>query len=111
MSHLFGVVEGVQYKKSETIRPVMYQVCKKLGLTVVNEAFHQFDPHGTTGVLVLSESHFSVHTYPENSRIYLDLFCCSKDFKPAEAAKVIKDHFGGTFCWSHVERFNLIDTA
>jgi S-adenosylmethionine decarboxylase len=105
MSHLFGVIDGTIINTNEELRPIMYKVCDTLRLTVVNEAFHQFEPHGTTGVLVLSESHFSAHTYPESSKIYLDLFCCSKDFKPDKAADVIEGLFEGKFTWSYVKRF------
>ncbi len=106
MSHVFGVLTGIVIEKTETLRPMMYQVCEELKLTVVNEAFHQFEPIGTTGVLVLSESHFSAHTYPETSKVYVDLFCCSKDFKPDKAADVIKRLFKAEkFDWSYVQRF------
>lgn len=107
MSHLFGVIDGCTIETTEKLRPIMYKICEILNLTVVNEAFHQFQPQGTTGVLVLSESHFSAHTYPESSTIYLDLFCCSKDFKPDKAAEVIRREFGShcEFTWSFVERF------
>lgn len=107
MSHLFGTLSGIVIERTETLRPTMYQVCEELKLTVVNEAFHQFEPIGTTGVLVLSESHFSAHTYPESSKVYVDLFCCSKDFKPDKAADVIRILFRAeAFDWSYVQRFH-----
>jgi S-adenosylmethionine decarboxylase len=58
----------------------------------VNHAFHQFEPHGTTGVLVLAESHFSAHTYPEKNMIYIDVFSC-KEFNNDTVIKSIKDAF------------------
>jgi S-adenosylmethionine decarboxylase len=71
----------------------------------VAQAFHQFEPHGVTGVLVLAESHFSAHTYPEDNKVYLDVFCCSDDFDPELTAQVIEEEFmalEGT--WQIVER-------
>jgi S-adenosylmethionine decarboxylase proenzyme len=74
-------------------------------LTVVNKAFHQFEPFGVTGVLVLSESHFSVHTYPERDCIYLDIFCCADHFDPEEAGRIILTEFNGTGAdWQVVNR-------
>ena len=106
MSHLFGSLEGVTISRTEELEPLMEKVIHELNLTEVNRAFHQFEPQGTTGVIVLSESHFSAHTYPENEKVYLDLFCCSKDFKPDKAAEVIRTTFGARhFTWSYVERF------
>lgn len=106
MSHLFGCLEGVSIERTEQLVPLMEQVIMKLKLNEVTRAFYQFEPIGTTGVIVLSESHFSAHTYPESSKVYLDLFCCSKDFKPDKAAKTIQDEFGASdFKWSYVTRF------
>ena len=43
---------------------------------VVAESAHSFDPHGLTQVLILAESHFSVHTYPEHRYMSIDLYIC-----------------------------------
>lgn len=100
------MLEGnVVVKKVDELIPLMETVVSRLKLNEVSRAFHQFDPEGVTGVIVLSESHFSAHTYPEKDRIYLDLFCCSKHFDPNEAASVISDVFGADlFMWEHVKR-------
>lgn len=106
MTHVFGMLEGnVIIKHESELVPLMDEVVRRLGLHEVARAFHQFEPEGVTGVIVLSESHFSAHTYPENDRVYVDLFCCSKDFSPEEAASVISDVFGcELFMWEHVAR-------
>jgi S-adenosylmethionine decarboxylase len=106
MSHIFGVLRGTIIERSDELASILELIVDQLKLTEVNRAFHQFEPIGTTGVIVLSESHLSAHTYPEDSKVYIDLFCCSKDFKPDKAAEVIK----GTFCaemfqWECVYRF------
>lgn len=93
MHHILGVLHGVSIHRTEELAPLMEQVVKELRLTEVNRAFHQFEPFGATGVIVLSESHFSAHTYPENAKVYLDLFCCSKDFKPDKAKECIQRIF------------------
>jgi S-adenosylmethionine decarboxylase len=106
MSHVFGMLEGnVTIRKETELVPIMERIVKRLKLNEVARAFHQFEPEGVTGVIVLSESHFSAHTYPENDQIYVDLFCCSKDFSPDEAASVISEEFGcDMFMWEHVKR-------
>ena len=106
MSHLFGALQGITISTIEQLVEPMEKVISTLGLHEVTRAFYQFEPQGATGVIVLSESHFSAHTYPEDQRIYLDLFCCSKDFKPDKAADVIGDTFGASsFDWSYIKRF------
>ena len=71
----------------------MNRVAEKCGFTVVARAFHQFEPHGATGVLVLAESHFSAHTYPELNKVYIDVFCCSPHFDPVVCIDIIKEEF------------------
>lgn len=107
MSHILGVLEGgvSGFKNVHDLESTMENVVKELKLNEVSRAFHQFEPQGATGVIVLAESHFSAHTYPENDRIYVDLFCCSKDFSPEIAADVIAKKFNAEmFMWEHIRR-------
>lgn len=103
--HLVGTIEGVWVAKSRHLETIMNRIAERNGFTVVSSAFHQFEPHGTTGVLVLAESHFSAHTYPELNKIYLDVFCCSPNFDPEFCIATIEEEFaalGGV--WSVIDR-------
>jgi S-adenosylmethionine decarboxylase proenzyme len=53
------------------------------GATIVQSHFHDFNPIGTSGVIVLKESHLAIHTWPEHSFVSIDLFTCqdSIDFE------------------------------
>jgi len=93
MKHLIGYIEGVWVSKSSHLEVIMNRIAERCGFTVVGRSFHQFEPQGTTGVLVLSESHFSAHTYPELNKIYIDVFCCSPHFDPDLTALVIEEEF------------------
>jgi hypothetical protein len=69
------------------------------------ECGHQFEPYGYTYVFLLSESHMSVHTYPEYGSFYLDIFCCNKDFNPRKALETVKKLFGTDIVdWNIVDR-------
>lgn len=58
------------------IRKIM-QLCSQVGkFKVVKSCFHQFKPHGVSGVMVLKESHFSIHTWPEYKYAAVDIFLC-----------------------------------
>jgi S-adenosylmethionine decarboxylase proenzyme len=46
-------------------------------LTVVKKVEHKFSPHGETIVFILSESHFTIHTYPEHRYITMDIYVCN----------------------------------
>jgi S-adenosylmethionine decarboxylase proenzyme len=50
------------------------------GLHVLNSLEHRFEPVGLTYILLLSQSHLIVHTWPEYKTLILDLYVCSDDF-------------------------------
>ncbi len=50
---------------------------KTVGLNAVGHKFHKFDGGGITGMIVLAESHMSVHTWPENNYVTVDVYVCS----------------------------------
>ena len=60
------------------------QAVKESGLTVVDEGFYKFSPHGFTCFLLLAESHASLHAWPEYGYCAVDLFTCAigKDLIP-----------------------------
>lgn len=75
------------------VKPLLDIIIQKCDLHVVAEAGHQFEPFGATYVYVLSESHMSIHTYPEKNTAYMDIFCCNPNFDTEAAANIIKDVF------------------
>lgn len=54
----------------------MTEAALRAGATIVHDFFHQFSPQGVSGVLVLAESHFSIHTWPEQRYAALDFYTC-----------------------------------
>ena len=60
----------------EHIRSSMLQAVEEIGATLVGETFHRFAPQGVTGVVVIAESHLSIHTWPESGYVALDLYTC-----------------------------------
>jgi S-adenosylmethionine decarboxylase proenzyme len=53
--------------------------------TVVDYVFHKFAPHGLSGVVVISESHLAIHTWPEYGYAAVDLFTCGESVDPWDA--------------------------
>jgi S-adenosylmethionine decarboxylase len=105
MKHLVGHVEGVWVSTTSHLEAIMNRIAEKCRFTVVARAFHQFEPHGATGVLVLAESHFSAHTYPEKNMIYIDVFCCCPNFDPELTSRIILQEFSASHgSWNVVER-------
>ena len=73
------------------IREVMLAAANESGATVLGESFHQFSPQGVSGVILIAESHLSVHTWPEHGYAGADIFTCGTRVKPEKAAEVIVD--------------------
>jgi len=74
----------------EAVALLMHRGAQAAGATVVGEAFHRYFPQGVTGVLVLEESHFSVHTWPEAGYAALDFYTCGA-LEPERAARVVAE--------------------
>lgn len=60
------------------------------GATVCGKVFHHFSPQGVTGVVIIAESHLSIHTWPEYRYAALDIFTCSTRTDPMKAFERIK---------------------
>ena len=63
-------------QRVEPLRAMLLSATRDSGATVLADHFHQFEPHGVTGVLLLAESHLSIHTWPEEGLITVDVFTC-----------------------------------
>lgn len=65
--------------------------------TILNKMIHHFEPHGLTLLYLLSESHFSMHTWPEYNRIRIDFFTCdNNEHKCNRVITHLKNEFLGS---------------
>lgn len=64
------------------IEQYMNEAAIKCGATVVATKFHMFNPYGVSGVVIISESHLTIHTWPELGYAAVDLFTCGDTCKP-----------------------------
>ena len=49
-----------------------------MGATIVSSNFHQFNPYGVSGVVIIQESHLTLHTWPEYNYAAVDIFTCGE---------------------------------
>ncbi len=63
------------------------------GATIINSKFHKFSPQGVSGVVVIAESHLSIHTWPELGYAALDLYTCNLKMDIDKALEHIKETF------------------
>ena len=64
------------------------------GATVLGESFHPFHPHGVSGVVIIAESHLSIHTWPEHNYAAADIFTCGDSVQPEKAAQILIEKLG-----------------
>jgi S-adenosylmethionine decarboxylase len=72
----FWVGDADPLRWTETWEALLPEACRAAGATVLGARFHQFQPAGVTGIVLLAESHASVHTWPEAGLVTLDVFTC-----------------------------------
>lgn len=85
----------------EKVENIMVESANIANATIVKVMFHKFEPLGVSGVVVIAESHFSIHTWPEYGYAAVDLFGCgekilfdkalehiTKNFKPKKVTQI-----------------------
>jgi S-adenosylmethionine decarboxylase len=63
--------------RADVLRVLCLRAAVECGLTVLGDCFHQFEPQGVTGVVLLAESHLAVHTWPEHGYATIDVYACN----------------------------------
>jgi S-adenosylmethionine decarboxylase len=75
------------------VADALRQAARACGATVLETRLHPFDENdGVTGVVLLAESHVTIHTWPEHDYAAVDLFMCG-DCDPADGLPALKEAF------------------
>jgi S-adenosylmethionine decarboxylase len=77
----------------DAIEEVMVGAAKAMRATLVSVHFHQFNPHGVSGAIVISESHLTIHTWPEFGYAAIDVFTCGDVIDPWQAHRHMREYF------------------
>ena len=64
------------------IEEIMLKSAITAGAHVVAKNFHRFEPYGVSGVIIISESHLAIHTWPEYCFATVDVFTCGDSVDP-----------------------------
>jgi S-adenosylmethionine decarboxylase len=78
-AHVLADFWGCQFEKLDDAKLLMdtlRQAAKNAKMTILGEESYKFTPQGFTGLLLLSESHISIHTYPERGYAAIDVYTC-----------------------------------
>ncbi|MBD3210390.1 adenosylmethionine decarboxylase [Candidatus Micrarchaeota archaeon] len=80
----------------EFLREAMSKAAEAGKLNILDADVHRFEPHGISAILVLQESHFSVHTWPEHGYFAVDVFSCGNEGDPVKAMDAFLEAMGAT---------------
>jgi S-adenosylmethionine decarboxylase len=83
---------------------IMLKACLEGGATVLGHTSHSFEPQGVTVVVGLSESHASIHTWPEHGYAMLDVCTCGEHVNPMVIFESIKKELKGNIIIKELER-------
>lgn len=75
------------------VEEILMEAVKQSGAKMIGSFFHQFKPYGVSGVIIIEESHLSIHTWPEYGYAAVDYFFCASYVDFDKALKVMTDHF------------------
>jgi len=89
LADLYGVEPG-RIDSVEDVKEVLEGAVKYANLTKISSHYYQFQPHGATGIVLLSESHISIHTWPELGVALVDIFTCSSEEQTFKALEFIE---------------------
>jgi S-adenosylmethionine decarboxylase proenzyme len=78
---------------ADRVREILLEAAEVAGATIVDSMFHQYSPHGVSGVVVIEESHLAIHTWPEHGFAAVDLFTCGESVDPWAGFHVIEEAF------------------
>lgn len=75
------------------LEETMLQAAKLANATIIKSHFHKFSPQGISGSVIIAESHFNIHTWPEYGYAAVDLFTCGEGLDEKTAVNFLIDHF------------------
>ena len=100
----FRGCQGRVLNDSAALQALMERAVIAAEATIVKSVFHTFAPQGVTGVVVVEESHFSIHTWPEHGYVAVDVYTCG-ECHPQRARDVLRDGLAASSTeWMLIER-------
>lgn len=98
--HVLAEVHGCRFEVLNDIKKVqdiMVNAALEAGAEIRELVFHKFSPQGVSGVVVISESHLAIHTWPELGYAAVDVFTCGDKVNPWDACNFLAEKFGAEY--------------
>lgn len=85
--------DGDSLKTEFSVGDTMRTAAEESKATVVEQSFHEFKPYGVSGAVIIQESHYTIHTWPEHGYAAIDLFYCGGTVHVQKAVDVLIERF------------------
>lgn len=82
--------DSLLLNKTDFIETIMKDAAVLSGATIIDTHIHMFNPHGISGVVIIAESHLTIHTWPEYGYAAVDIFTCGENLDPWKALIYLK---------------------
>ncbi|WP_017473378.1 adenosylmethionine decarboxylase [Amphibacillus jilinensis] len=80
------------------IEQIFVDAALKAGAEIREVAFHKFAPQGVSGVVIISESHLTIHSFPEHGYASIDVYTCGDIIDPNVACHFISESLESKKC-------------
>lgn len=90
--HILAEIYGCDFEllnNPHKVEEIMVNAALEAGAEVREYVFHKFSPQGVSGVVVISESHLTIHTWPELGYAAVDVFTCGDTVDPWDACNYL----------------------
>jgi len=90
--HMICDIRGIENNEllnsSADLKKMLNSICDKYNFQILQEVNYEFTPQGCSILFLLSESHISIHTFPERKHMSLDLYTCREYENDEEYKKI-----------------------
>ncbi|MBR2744274.1 MAG: S-adenosylmethionine decarboxylase [Clostridia bacterium] len=77
---MYNYYDWIKYEDEKEFVKKCEKMLVQSGFKILKKTEHYFEPIGYTGLFLLAESHFAIHSFPEEEKIYIELSSCVKEF-------------------------------
>ncbi|RLE62843.1 MAG: adenosylmethionine decarboxylase [Thermoprotei archaeon] len=74
---------------ASALKKILLEAAKVGEMDVRSTYFYKFTPQGVSGMVIVSESHISIHTWPEKGYAAIDVYTCDTNSKPEKTVNYI----------------------
>jgi S-adenosylmethionine decarboxylase len=93
-THLIAEFWGAKdIEDIKEVKNILIGAAKASGTSALKVSTYKFNPQGVTGIVLLAESHISIHSWPEYDYLAIDIFTCGDKARPLKALEYLREKY------------------